>query len=64
MVGGPLCGGLGPGPLPPPKSGAESAVECHLFHLFKGLLTEMAEMTLSGEEAVWTEAQLPPKQMC
>jgi len=27
-----------------------SAVECHLFPLFKELLTEMAEMTLSGEE--------------
>jgi len=60
MVGSPLWGAR-PGPLASPKSGAESAVECRLFHLLKGLLTEMAEMTLSGEEGVWTEAQLPPK---
>jgi len=39
-----------------------SAVECHLFPLFKRLLTEMAEMALSGEEGVGTGAQLAPKQ--
>jgi len=38
-----------------------SAVECHLFLLFKGLLTEMAEIALSGEEGVGTVAQLAPK---
>jgi len=39
----------------------QSAVECHLFPLCKGLFTEMAEMALSGEEGVVTRAQLDPK---
>jgi len=38
-----------------------SAVECHLFALCKGLLTEIAETALSGEEVVGTGAQLAPK---
>jgi len=34
-------------------------VECLLFSLFKGLLTELAEMALSGEEGVGTGVQMP-----
>ena len=40
-----------------------SAVECYLFPLCKGLLTEMAEMALFGEEGVGTGAQLPQVSM-
>jgi len=36
-------------------------MECHLFPLCKGLLTELAEMALSGEEGVETGAQVAPK---
>jgi len=37
------------------------AVECHLFSLFKGFLTGLAELALPGEEGVGTGAQLPQK---
>jgi len=40
---------------------ATAAVECHLFPLCKGLLTEIAEMALSVEEGVGTGAQLALK---
>jgi len=33
--------------------------ECLLFSLFKGLLTDLAEMALSGEEGVGTGVQMP-----
>jgi len=35
--------------------------QCHLFPLCKGIMIEVAEMALSGEEGVGTGAQLAPK---
>jgi len=36
-----------------------SSVECHLSILFKGRLTGIAEISLSGEEGVGTEHNCP-----
>ena len=38
-----------------------SAIHCHLFSLFKRILTELAEVALPGEEGVGTGAQMPHK---
>jgi len=37
-----------------------SAIECHLFALFKGFLTGVREVALVGDEGEEIEGKLPP----
>jgi len=41
----------------------QSAIECHLFVLFKGFLTWVREVAMAGEEGGGIGGKLPPSMM-